>query len=152
MRAMIEAAPQMARLWVPLFNGVGVERPDWWLQPPLRPGRSRRRKPKPRDPRFLANGPDPVAAWRAIIPPPPPATIPGGTLGIGRSAPSIPPVLLPWQCERLWPQDHPIWHRLAHAAPPTPEPERPVFARRSTRQDAFNKRWVQLSRRRPVGE
>jgi hypothetical protein len=150
MRAMIEASPQMARLWVPLLNSLGQPRPDWWPKPPPRPRRPRRPPPPPRPRRPCGQDPkrpeyDPVAAWLARFPPPPPAPRPPG---MESSAPSIPDVPPPWRYERLGPQDLPIWRRLAQTAPPEP----PLPARRRTRQDALNECWAQLSRRRPIGE
>jgi hypothetical protein len=71
MKAMVLASPQLARLWVPLLNAVGAEKPDWWPKPPPRP-----RKPRPARPRnrkAVMSGLDPTIASAPATPPARPA-------------------------------------------------------------------------------
>jgi hypothetical protein len=84
MKAMVLASPQLARLWLPLLNAVGAEKPDWWPKPPPRPRRARKARPRSsvvvpagRDAAVapLPANPEPqpqMGTWFPPQPPPPP--------------------------------------------------------------------------------
>jgi hypothetical protein len=93
MKAMVLAAPQMARVRVPLLNAVGERKPDWWPKPKPRPRKPRASGPRAPKPAVASETLGPVEAWRARQPPPPP-----------------PP---PQWWEILWPPDHPRWRKRA---------------------------------------
>jgi hypothetical protein len=75
MKAMVLAAPQMARAWVPLLNAVGERKPEWWPKAPPRPRRPRKAGQRAKKP--AVQNLDPVEAWRSRrTPPPPPSPAP----------------------------------------------------------------------------